>query len=312
MQAVADEASTPRRKLRQASLPSYNPPAGLSVQVLFVFQPPHALSRHCLLLRKPMACSRACFCVPASSAATGGATEHCQRLRTVMDSNQHRQLVILSISTPRVARRLHFETLLGDRGSHADLARRMPQVFKPYNSPYTLPIPASAKPSAMTTAPNLNYTAASSGGVMALAGGTMTNFALRFTGKHIPQLAGPCPLVNCLSVSDICHHAVSLFTTRSPGLRGHLPAENTCCLCSTTSENSSPKVATIECSQGTATSPSLTVDLHQRRVPQHTRLQAGKLHIPAGQRRRLPAVHRRQCGHLRPRCCSGCCSAYRF
>ncbi len=56
-----------------------------------------------------------------------------------------------------------------------------PQVFKPYNSPYTLPIPASSKPSAMTTAPLVNYTASSTGGVMALAG-TTTNFALRFSG----------------------------------------------------------------------------------------------------------------------------------
>ena len=63
------------------------------------------------------------------------------------------------------------------------------QVFKPYNSPYTLPIPASAKSSATTTAPNVNYTDASSGGVMALAGGTMTNFALRFTGEPFRRAA---------------------------------------------------------------------------------------------------------------------------
>ena len=56
-----------------------------------------------------------------------------------------------------------------------------PQVFKPYNSPYTLPIPASAKPAAVTTAPLVNYTQAGSGGVMTLANAT-TNFALRLTG----------------------------------------------------------------------------------------------------------------------------------
>ncbi len=56
-----------------------------------------------------------------------------------------------------------------------------PQVFKPYNSPYTLPIPASAKPAAMTTAPLVNYTQAGSGGVTDLAGAT-ANFALRFSG----------------------------------------------------------------------------------------------------------------------------------
>ena len=55
------------------------------------------------------------------------------------------------------------------------------QVFKPYTSPYTLPIPASARPAAVTTAPLVNYTQASNGGVMALADAT-TNFALRFTG----------------------------------------------------------------------------------------------------------------------------------
>ena len=62
------------------------------------------------------------------------------------------------------------------------------QVFKPYNSPYALPIPTSAQPSATATAPNLNYTQASSGGVMALAGAT-TNFALRFTGEIFPVAA---------------------------------------------------------------------------------------------------------------------------
>ena len=64
-------------------------------------------------------------------------------------------------------------------------------MFKPYNSPYKLPIPASAKPSATTTAPSVNYPQASSGGVMALAKAT-TNFALRFTGDTTPP--GSCGL----------------------------------------------------------------------------------------------------------------------
>ena len=76
-----------------------------------------------------------------------------------------------------------------------------PQVFKPYNSPYTLPIPASARPSAVTTAPNLNYTDAGSGGVMALANAA-TNFALRFTGESCRAACCSLPLhlVGCIQV----------------------------------------------------------------------------------------------------------------
>ena len=55
------------------------------------------------------------------------------------------------------------------------------QVYNPYNTPYTLPIPATATPSAVTTVPNISYPDVLSGGLMTLAGAT-TNFALRFTG----------------------------------------------------------------------------------------------------------------------------------
>ena len=55
------------------------------------------------------------------------------------------------------------------------------QTFVPYNSPYTLPIPANARPTAVTTAPGINYPDVSSGGLMTLANAT-TNFALRFVG----------------------------------------------------------------------------------------------------------------------------------
>jgi len=54
-------------------------------------------------------------------------------------------------------------------------------VFIPYNSPYTLPFPASLQPSAVTTAPNVSYPQSNSSGVMALAHAT-TNFGLRFSG----------------------------------------------------------------------------------------------------------------------------------
>lgn len=56
------------------------------------------------------------------------------------------------------------------------------QVFKPYGSPYALPIPASARPSSVTTAPNVSYAASNSSGVMALAGVT-ADFGLRLSGE---------------------------------------------------------------------------------------------------------------------------------
>ena len=58
------------------------------------------------------------------------------------------------------------------------------QVFNPYNNPYPLPFPASAQPTAVTSAPGLNYPQASSGGVMALAGATEF-FGLRFSGDRM-------------------------------------------------------------------------------------------------------------------------------
>lgn len=64
------------------------------------------------------------------------------------------------------------------------------QVFNPYRSPYTLPIPAIAEPNAVTTAPNLDYPQANDGGLMALADAE-TNFALRFSGE---SLEPPCLL----------------------------------------------------------------------------------------------------------------------
>ncbi len=55
------------------------------------------------------------------------------------------------------------------------------QVFNPYGSPYTLPFPSSAQPTAVTAAPNLTYPQSGSGGLMALADAA-TDFGLRFTG----------------------------------------------------------------------------------------------------------------------------------
>ena len=68
--------------------------------------------------------------------------------------------------------------LLTDVASHLHA-----QVYNPYNNPYTLPIPTSIQPSAVTTAPNLNYPQAASGGLMALANATEF-FALRFLGEQ--------------------------------------------------------------------------------------------------------------------------------
>jgi len=56
-------------------------------------------------------------------------------------------------------------------------------VFNPYDTPYTLPFPASAQPSAVATAPNVSYPESNSSGVMALAHAT-TDFGLRFSGAN--------------------------------------------------------------------------------------------------------------------------------
>ena len=57
-------------------------------------------------------------------------------------------------------------------------------MYNPYGSPYALPIPGSARPTALATAPNVSYPDVSSGGVFALANAT-ANFALRLTGEHM-------------------------------------------------------------------------------------------------------------------------------
>lgn len=56
-------------------------------------------------------------------------------------------------------------------------------MFSPYGQPYTLPIPVSAQPKAVTMAPNVNYPSASSGGLKTLANAT-TDFGLRFVGEQ--------------------------------------------------------------------------------------------------------------------------------
>jgi len=61
------------------------------------------------------------------------------------------------------------------------------QTFVPYGSPYMLPIPQDARPSAVTTATSVNYPDVSSGGLMTLANAT-TDFALRL-GEYHPMNA---------------------------------------------------------------------------------------------------------------------------
>jgi len=70
-------------------------------------------------------------------------------------------------------------------------------VFAPYGRPYTLPIPAGAQPSAVTTAPDVNYVnypASSDRDLIALAG-VSENFSLRFSGERsgdVSQLLPSC------------------------------------------------------------------------------------------------------------------------
>ena len=56
------------------------------------------------------------------------------------------------------------------------------QTFVPYSRPYALPLPLVA-PTAVTSAPDVNYPDVSGGGLMALANAT-NNFALRFVGER--------------------------------------------------------------------------------------------------------------------------------
>ena len=89
------------------------------------------------------------------------------------------------------------------------------QVFRPYGSPYTLPIPTALQPTAVTTAPNISYPDVASGGLMALANAT-TNFGLRFSGEgcaeqaRIPLQCGQsltsCPRLAC-SCRNVWHAA---------------------------------------------------------------------------------------------------------
>lgn len=70
------------------------------------------------------------------------------------------------------------------------------QVYVPYGSPYTLPVPTTLQPSAVTAAPNVSYPDAA-GGLMALSGAS-TNFALRFSGERAARSVVP----------DGCHRTV--------------------------------------------------------------------------------------------------------
>ena len=75
------------------------------------------------------------------------------------------------------------------------------QVFAPYGSPYTLPFPVSARPSAVTTAPNVSYPQVGTGGVMALADQT-TFFGLRFTGACLTLTHGRFRVPYAVSDAD--------------------------------------------------------------------------------------------------------------
>ena len=115
-----------------------------------------------------------------------------------------------------------------------DLSHRTAQVFSPYGSRYVLPIPASATPKATTTALNVNFTEATMGGIMDLANST-TNFALRFTGTHIPALA-----VGTLSACLVAvgppadaQRTIMLALAHLLSFSDCLPVVSACCLCST-------------------------------------------------------------------------------
>ena len=64
------------------------------------------------------------------------------------------------------------------------------QTFVPYSRPYALPLPLVA-PTAVTSAPDVNYPDVSGGGLMALANAT-SNFALRFSGESPARKARYC------------------------------------------------------------------------------------------------------------------------
>ena len=80
-----------------------------------------------------------------------------------------------------------FATSIRCRAGHSsDVLWPCMQVFKPYGSPYTLPIPTALHPIAVTTAPSINYPDVASGGLMALANAS-TNFGLRFSGEGLAE-----------------------------------------------------------------------------------------------------------------------------
>jgi len=110
----------------------------------------------------------------------------------VVDGSLHTELVHSTISTPGAARCTLVAEYKANEFPMLKVSRVLIltgssplQVFSPYGSQYTLPIPASATPKATITARTVNYTEASMGGIMDLAKAT-TNFALRFTGTCIP------------------------------------------------------------------------------------------------------------------------------
>ena len=56
------------------------------------------------------------------------------------------------------------------------------QVYWNYTT--SLPIPTTRTPTFTTVAPNISYPSLTAGGIMTLAGGAQTNFALRFVGTR--------------------------------------------------------------------------------------------------------------------------------
>ena len=76
-------------------------------------------------------------------------------------------------------------------------------MFAPYGPPYTLPIPAGAQPSALTTAPDVNYVnypASSDRDLIALAG-VSENFSLRFSGERSGDVSPLLP--SCSGIAAV-------------------------------------------------------------------------------------------------------------
>ena len=57
-----------------------------------------------------------------------------------------------------------------------------------WNYTTSLPIAATRVPTFTTTAPNISYPSLTSGGIMNLAGGAQTNFAVRFVGACVRHM----------------------------------------------------------------------------------------------------------------------------